>query len=390
VKSAQRARLYVSSLGVYVAYINGKRVGEEHLAPGWTSYEHRLQYQVFEVSALLGKGDNTLAVEVGEGWYAGRWLYCNGGSAPRCPYGTRIAALAQLEICSPDSTELEPALRVVSDQSWEYLPSPIQTSGIYNGETYDQRLEEEEWHNSPRTLDSAKWAPVEIVPFPKTQLLASRSPPVKATQEVLPVRIFRSPSGKTLVDFGQNLVGKLRIAAIKGLPEGHRVQFRHAEVLEDGELGTRPLRGAKQTDVVVLGTRGSLVDWSPEFTTHGFRYVEIEGWAPPDLTALCARVLHADMERTGHFECSNKMLNRLHNNIVWSTRGNFGAVPTDCPQRDERLGWTGDIQVFCPVATFLFDCAGMLGNWMEDLLLDQRDLDGHVPLIVPNAMMHNI
>ena len=389
-KASGRARLYVSSLGVYVAYINGKRVGDEHLAPGWTSYEHRLQFQVFDVSKLLSKGDNTVAIEVAEGWYAGRWLYCEGGGAPRCPYGTRMAALAQLEIYSPDVDEAEPALRVVSDETWEYRNSPILSSGIYNGETYDLRLEEESWNLLPQALSSPKWAPVDIIPFPKTYLFASPSAPVRVTERVLPVKTFQSPSGKTLVDFGQNLVGKLHIASLNGLPEGHRLQFRHAEVLDGGELGTRPLRGAKQTDVVVIGASGSLVDWSPQFTTHGFRYVEIEGWTPPDLTTLSALALHADMERTGFFECSNDLVNQLHSNIVWSTRGNFGAVPTDCPQRDERLGWTGDIQVFCPVATFLFDCAGMLGNWMEDLLIDQRDLGGHVPLIVPNAMMHNI
>jgi alpha-L-rhamnosidase len=216
------------------------------------------------------------------------------------------------------------------------------------------------------------------------RLVAPTGPPVRRTQTVAAQSVTTSPSGKTLVDFGQNLVGRLRVR----LPEaaaGTEITIRHAEVLENGELGTRPLRGAEQTDIVILdGNRPGT--WEPRFTFHGFRYAEVTGW-PGELTTsdLEAVVLHTDLLPTGTFACSDRDLNRLHENVVWAMRGNFVDVPTDCPQRDERLGWTGDLQVFAPTASFLYDTAGMLRSWLADLAVDQREAGGIVPLWVPNA-----
>lgn len=388
-----RARLYITALGVYKAYLNGRRVGDEQMAPGWTSYAHRLQYQVFDVSEMLrANGVNTLAIEVAEGWYAGRLLWHEG--VP-CFYGEEIGALAQLEIYSLDSIDSEPSLQIFSDESWEWRESPMLASGIYDGETYDMREEEDGWADAhmppPKSSKSASsWHKVKTLPFPQTDLLASPSPPVRVKDTISPVRIFESPSGKTLIDFGQNLVGKLVIHNLSK-PSGHVLTIRHAEVLENGELGTRPLRSAKATDTITLSSK-PLTEYSPHFTFHGFRYVEMSGWSRSDaecpLTtdSLSALVMHTDMPRTGHFHCSNAQLNRLHENVVWSTRSNFVSIPTDCPQRDERLGWTGDIQAFGPTAAFLFDVAGMLGNWMRDVVLDQADEGGVVPFIVPNVL----
>ncbi|OHE97707.1 hypothetical protein CORC01_06912 [Colletotrichum orchidophilum] len=378
VKDSSNARLYITALGLYEAYLNGHRIGDEWLAPGWTAYQHRIQYQVFEVAHLLKAGqENVLSVEVSEGWYAGRVLW---GEGLTCFYGDRIGVLAQLQLFeSEDATK--PTLQLVTDATWECRPSPIVGSDIYDGETYDLCLEVDDWHHD----NHKEWTHVETLPFPKSALVAASSPPVRTTETLKPVNVFADPQGKTLVDFGQNLVGKLVIPSL-AKPDSHRLTIRHAEVLENGCLGTRPLRAAKATDTIIFGGGRALKNWSPHFTYHGFRYVELDGWGEVTPDSLSAVVMHTDMQRTGFFSCSNDDVNALHRNVVWSMRGNFVSIPTDCPQRDERLGWTGDIQIFSSTASFLYDCAGMLGNWMRDVLLDQRDAGGVVPLVVPNVM----
>ncbi|KAK2072405.1 hypothetical protein P8C59_006762 [Phyllachora maydis] len=382
------ARLYITALGVYEAYINGQRVGDQHMAPGWTSYKSRIQYQVYDVTHLL-KSDqaNVLAVEIAEGWYAGRLAW---GDGYPCFYGSEIGVLAQLEVFDKTS-DLEPSFRLVTDETWETKLSPITSSEIYDGEVYDARLEEVDWHRAASSGSHGSWRPARVLPFPQAQLVASPTAAVRITQTVRPVEMIKSPSGKTIVDFGQNLVGKVLIHGLKTAP-GHEVRIRHAEVLESGELAMRPLRAAKATDTVVAGEDGRLVDWTARFTFHGFRYVDFEGWSAEDaecpltLDSVSALVMHTDLERTGHFECSNALVNKLHGNVVWSMRGNFFSIPTDCPQRDERLGWTGDIQVFSPTASFLYNCAGMLANWTHDLVADQKEWGGMVPAVVPNVL----
>ncbi|EFX00699.1 alpha-l-rhamnosidase [Grosmannia clavigera kw1407] len=376
----ERARLYITSLGVYKAYINGQAVGDHEMAPGWTSYAHRLNYQVFDVAALLRPGqDNVVAVEVAEGWYAGR-LGFHGGR--RYIYGDEIGVLAQLEVGSADG------LTIVTDSSWQCQASALIRSEIYDGEEYDVGAETE-WDEP--TASSSGWLPVKELAMPKAQLVAADAPPVRVVEEVKPVAVMTTPSGKTVIDFGQNLVGRLRVRGLNG-PRGQRVTFAHAEVLENGELGVRPLRVAKCRDTVVLaGER--LAKWTPRFTFHGFRYVQVDGWQVPEgdegLDMIRAQVMHTDLQRTGHFSCSHALVNRLHENAWWSMRGNFLSIPTDCPQRDERLGWTGDIQVFAPSASFLCNTAGMLGDWLRDLMaeqLDEPDTDGVPPLVVPNVI----
>jgi len=397
-QSIRRARLYVTALGLYEVALNGHTVGDHVMAPGWTSYRHRLRYQTFDVTGLLHEGANAIGAMLGEGWFRGRMGF--GGAKPAI-YGDRIALIAQLEVEYADGT----TECLATDETWCASRGPILANDIYDGEEYDARLEQPGW--SGPDFDDSAWAGVKAILWDFATLFAPLGPPVRRIELVAPQRIFLSPSGKTLVDFGQNLVGRLRLT-VRG-PAGQTITLRHAEVLEHGELGTRPLRHAKATDRYTLrGSDGAPVPaaplpsvpvltapvltapvltgetWEPRFTFHGFRYAEVEGWPgelqPDDIRAV---VCHSDMERTGWFGCSEPLINRLHENAVWSMRGNFFDIPTDCPQRDERLGWTGDIQVFSPTATFLYDAAGFLSSWLADLAADQTP-EGIVPFFVPD------
>lgn len=380
-----RARLYISALGLYAASINGRRVGDLHMAPGWTSYHHRLQYQVFDVTDLLRDGKNVIGVEVAEGWYAGRLIWIPG---LRNLYGDKPAFIAQLET-QDDSGSYDYSTQVISDDSWVSHPSPRQSASIYDGEVCDAREELSDWA-SPEFDAAGSWDATRIldVDLHKVKLFSPDVPPVRVTQTIGVVDIFHSPSGKLLVDFGQNLVGRVKIQGLQK-PEGHELQIKHAEVLENGELGTRPLRNAKATDKYIFsGDEKASSSWSPEFTFHGFRYIELTGVTAEEVGKdnLSALVLHSDMRRTGHFSCSDELITKLHENVVWGMRGNFLSVPTDCPQRDERLGWTGDIQVFSPTASFIYDCAGLLANWLQDLSIDQATNGGVVPCVVPDVL----
>lgn len=369
------ARLYASALGVFELEVNGEVVGDHVLDPGWTSYHHRLRYQTFDVSRLLREGRNAIGGMLADGWYRGALGF---GGGRRNIYGDRLALLAQLEIQYVDGT----TECLVSDDSWKAAIGPIRLSGIYEGENYDARLEMPGW--SHVGFDDQAWKSVRCVEQDMSVLVAPVGPPVRRMQEVKPQAIFKSPSGKTLVDFGQNLVGRIRLT-VEG-PAGQTITLRHAEVLEHEELCTRPLRGAEATDRYIL-RGGGPETWEARFTFHGFRYAEVNGW-PGELRTenLIAIVLHSDMLRTGWFECSDPLLNQLHENVVWGMRGNFLDLPTDCPQRDERLGWTGDIQVFSPTASFLYDVSGFLQSWLADLAADQKDADGVVPAVIPNMM----
>ena len=370
------ARLYVTAHGVFEVEINGVTIGRDVLAPGWSSYRHRLRYFTHDVTSLIRSGANAVGATVADGWFRGL-IGFEGGV--RNLYGDRVALLLQLEIRHADGS----TQTVTSDEHWRASRGPIEASGIYPGEAYDARADLAGW--SRPGFDQSAWFPVRreavnLGVLDASVLVAPPGPPVRRIEEVAPVATLSSPSGRTILDFGQNLVGRLRIR-VSG-PAGRTVTLRHAEVLEQGELGIRPLRAARATDTYTLDGSGTET-WEPRFTYHGFRYAEIGGW-PGDLTLgdVAAVVLHTDMERTGWFDCSDELLNRLHQNVVWGMRGNFLDLPTDCPQRDERLGWTGDIQVFAPTARFLYDCTGMLASWLADLAAEQTDF-GTVPVYVP-------
>ncbi len=371
-----RARLYATSLGLYEAYLNGARVGDQLFTPGWTSYSRRLQYQTYDVTKLLKAGDNALGAVLGDGWYRGQL----GFEGRRNVYGKRVGLRMQLEIIYQDG-RIE---RVVSDSQWKTATGPIQASDIYGGETYDARLERSGWAAVP--YDDSKWGRVALLSAPPARFVTPESPPVRRIGALKPVAIRRTASGETIVDLGQNFTGWARLK-VRGAA-GTVVTMRFAEVLDrDGNLYTANLRRASQTDRYTLRGGGEEI-YEPHFTFHGFRYVGITGLperAPPDSSTITGIVVSSVLAQTGSFETSDSLLNRLQQNIVWGQRSNFLDVPTDCPQRDERLGWTGDAQVFAPTAAFNMDVAGFFAKWLGDLAADQ-DPSGSLPWVIPDVL----
>ncbi|SDG64718.1 family 78 glycoside hydrolase catalytic domain [Microbacterium pygmaeum] len=369
-----RATLYATAVGVYQAAVNGSDVDDQVMKPGWTPYAARTIHETTDVTALLVPGRNALGIRLAGAW-ATEFFGFRENARPQ--YGSQPRVAAQLVIDYADGS----SDTVISDESWRVATGPLVASGLYQGETYDARIDVDGF--AAPGFDDSAWAaaaPGDAFPAPE----ARTSPFVRRIQELPVQEVITTPAGKTVLDFGQNLVGRLRIR-VSG-PAGTTITLRHAEVLEHGELGTRPLRAAAATDLYTLAGSG-VEEWEPEFTFHGFRYAEIDGWPgdfdPADVTAV---VIHSDMERTGWFETSHPLVSQLHENIVWGLRGNFLYLPTDCPQRDERLGWTGDIQVFAPTASFLYDVRGFLDSWLVDLAIEQEVGDGVVPFVVPNVL----
>ncbi|MFJ4295663.1 family 78 glycoside hydrolase catalytic domain [Curtobacterium sp. NPDC089689] len=361
------ARLYITAQGVVQAEVNGHRVGEEELTPGWTSYRHRLRYATFDITDQLQPGENSLGLLVGDGWWRGH-LGFGGGTMD--VYGSELAAAAQLEIFYQDGT----AQRIKTDDQWRSDYGAIMSSGLYDGEHFDARLDTFDWAR----LTTRTGTPVRTQPLDATLLTSPTGPPVTTTDELTAVQIEDRGDGRWIVDFGQNHSGRIRLHTL-----GQRnatITLRHAEVLENDELAVAPLRDAAATDVLITGDEP--LQWEPRFTIHGYRFVEVSGWTGT-LTDqhIHSAVMHSDLERRGWFECSNPLVNRLHENIVWSTRSNFVDIPTDCPQRDERLGWTGDLQVFAPTASFLFDTTGFLQSWFTDLAAEQAELQWMPPWV---------
>jgi alpha-L-rhamnosidase len=369
-----RVRLYVTSAGVHQVHLNGRVVGDHVLAPGWSAYARRLHYDTHDVTALVRDGDNVVGGVVADGWWRGFLTW----EMRRNVYGDRIGLLAQLEVTWSGGT----VTTIRTDHGWRATTrGPVRSADLYQGEVHDARHELDGW-TSPG-YDDGDWSGVEEFQPKVGTLVSPAGPPVRRTEELPVQAVLTTPSGRTVLDFGQNLVGWVRFT-VSG-EAGTTVTLRHAEVLEVGELGTRPLRNATATDRYTLRGDGPET-WSPAFTFHGFRYVEVDGWPEPDIDpdAFAAVVVHTDLERSGTFRCSDERLNRLHANVVWSMRGNVVGVPTDCPQRDERLGWTGDLQVFGPTAAYLYDVGGFLGDWLADLAAEQR-ADGMVPMVVPDV-----
>ncbi|NQX16628.1 alpha-L-rhamnosidase [Rathayibacter sp. VKM Ac-2857] len=369
----RRAELIVTALGVVEAYVNGTRLGTEVLAPGWTSYRHRVVARRHDVTELLVTGENILGAVVGEGWAVGALTWENN----RHNYADRPALYARLELVYDDRTET-----VGTDGEVRVGTGAVRSSGIYAGESYDARAEQHGWAETG--FDDSSWSAVSEVPWDVATVTEDDTPPIRPIEELLPVAITTSPSGRRIVDFGQNISGWVRLR-VTG-EQGTVITLRHAELLTpDGELEIETLRSAAATDRYTL-RGGGPESWEPRFTFHGFRYAEVDGWpgelAPDDLRAV---VVHTDMVRTGWFETSNPLVTKLHDNTVWSMRDNFVGVPTDCPQRDERLGWTGDLNAFAPTATYLYDVRGVLGSWLQDLAVEQADT-GTVPWTVPDVL----
>lgn len=377
-REVTRATVFSTAHGVYQVSINGVDVDDSVLKPGWTSYQERVLHDAVDVGHLLTETDNVLGVRLAGGWFTEEY-----GTRPgsgRRVYGDQPSAAVQLWIEFADGS----AETICTDDRWRASTEiPLVSSGIYAGERVDARLAQPGWDRAG--FDDSGWGPVEVTTMPVAPAVALAEP-IRRTQELPVWSVLVTPSGKTVLDFGQNLVGRLRIR-VAG-ERGQVVTLRHAEVLEGGELCTRPLRFARATDEFVLAGTGLEV-FEPEFTFHGFRYVQVDGW-PGDLdpSQITAVVVGSDMVRTCWFDTSDARLNRLHHNVVWSMRGNFLSIPTDCPQRDERLGWTGDLQIFAPSAASLFDCHGFVASWLKDLEVEQRELDGVCPCVVPNVLEH--
>ncbi|WP_147915451.1 family 78 glycoside hydrolase catalytic domain [Ruania zhangjianzhongii] len=404
------ARLLLSALGAVRMRMNGHRVGADVLTPGWTSYAHRVRFHGYDVTDLLTAGSNDLQATLGNGWYRGALT----STLRRDLYGPELALLVQLELSYADGrTEV-----IGSDETWRAHTGPVRADDLYGGQHTDLRRREPDGPG-----DAVHPLEVDL-----NRLVGPEGPPPRVTERIPARSITPRGQGRHLADFGQNVVGWVHLAGVPadsgtgtgtgagagagtgtaagtgtGTAAGETpgtspatpdqgaattqtpsavVQVRHAEVLADGELCTRPLRQAAATDTYELPSGRS--DLSPEFTVHGFRYAEITGVEELTAEQVTAEVVGSDLRRIGWFGCSEPLLNQLHENIVWSARGNFLDVPTDCPQRDERLGWTGDIHVFARTASFLYDVDGFLASWLQDLAADQHG-DGGVPVVIPDV-----
>jgi alpha-L-rhamnosidase len=367
-------RLYVTSLGLNLIEMNGQRVSDHLFRPGWTSYDKRLQYDTYDVTSLLRSGANAIAVTLGDGWYRGHL----GFEGKRNNYGMRLGLLAQLVVRYADGhTQV-----IGTDGQWKSSTGPILMSDIYDGETYDARLEKPGWNRAG--YDDHAWRGVRTLSSVAAALIAPVGPPVRRMQELKPVRIIRTPAGETVFDLGQNMVGWVRLK-VSG-PAGTTVLLRHAEVLDKaGNLYTANLRDAAQAMRYILSGTGVEV-FEPHFSFQGFRYVALDGFpGTPTPDAITGIVVYSDMAPTGTLETSNALVNRLQQNIVWGQRGNFLDIPTDCPQRDERLGWTGDAQVFSRTAAFNMDVSGFFAKWLADIPADQHS-NGAVPWVIPDVI----
>jgi len=359
----RKAVLCITTLGLYQACLNGKRIGEAYFTPGFTSYTKRLQYQAYDVTGMLGK-DNTLQVTVGEGWYRGVFRSFESDSLGN-NYGSKAGLLAELEITYADGL-IE---KIGTDGSWLCRESKTRYSELYEGELFDAGFVEKPWQ------------PVKLLDYTKSILIPSAAEQVKKQEVFKPVRVFKTPKGEQVIDFGQNLAGWVELK-VKGRA-GDTVRLAHAEVLDSlGNFYTGNLRNAKATDTYVLSGKGTEV-FEPHFTYHGFRYVKLTG-ADMKNVSLSAVALYSDLKKTGTFSCSDPMVNQLQRNIEWSLNSNFFDIPTDCPQRSERLGWTRDAQVFAPTASFLRNTKNFYSKWLEDLAAEQRE-SGAVPVFIPTS-----
>ncbi|QDZ16904.1 Bacterial alpha-L-rhamnosidase [Humibacter ginsenosidimutans] len=369
-----RATLKLTAHGIAEAWLNGRAASDDVLTPGWSSYEWRLRYASYDVTDFIDE-HTVLGIALGKGWFGGRLGWTGRGWF----YGSELAGFAQLEIEFTDGSRQV----IATDENWTSGPSAVLANDLYDGETIDARLKDDAWKHPGFAGDG--WTGVHAVDFDTTTLAPYLGPGVTRWNTLDVAEVITSPSGKTLLDFGQNLVGWLRVR-VQG-PAGTEITMRHAEVLEHGELGTRPLRSAEATDRFILS--GGDDEFEPTFTFHGFRYAEVSGWPGEfDPAAVTAIVIGSDLPRTGTMTTSDPLLNQFHQNVVWGMRGNFVDVPTDCPQRDERLGWTGDIAAFAPTAAFLFDVDSFLSDWLVDLDLEQGHHDGIVGFVIPDVLKY--
>lgn len=373
------ARIYATAAGLYELTMNGTRIGNEWFTPGWTSYNYRHQYQTYDVTSYLQVGANTIGVSLADGWYSGRLGWEN----QRQHYGEHKALLLQLHLRYEDGQEVI----IGTDTSWQSASSPITLASIYDGEHYDARLEQQGW-DQPLS-DTSQWSKVRVLELPYHHLIAQENWAVRVTEVLTPVEVIHTPAGETVLDMGQNMVGRVRFTGV--LPAGTSYKLYHAEILDQqGNFYRGNLRTAKQTvHYIASDEQDRQISHAPRFSFQGFRYVQVKGLDHLTdqqlLDRFTGEVIHSDMPIAGSFECSHPLINQLQRNIVWGQRGNFLDVPTDCPQRDERLGWTGDAQVFLRTAAYNYNIAPFFQKWLRDLSADQRS-NGSVPFVVPDVL----
>jgi alpha-L-rhamnosidase len=376
-KKIASATAFITAHGLYEAKINGKRVGTDYFTPGWTSYRNRLQYQVYDVTGMISNGVNAIGVTLGSGWYRGYIGFSNQHNF----YGKDIALLMQVDITYSDGSSES----IITDQNWKSATGAIRSSEIYHGEAVDAREGKKDWALS--SYNDAGWAGVKVADHPMNTLVGTYNETVKKKETFRPVSIFKTPSGEQVMDFGQNLVGWVTVK-VKG-KAGDKIVISHSEVLDKtGNFYITNLRAAKAQDIYILkGDEEEIFE--PVFTWHGFRYIKIEGY-PGELKTdhFTAVALYSDMPVTGSFNTSHALINKLQQNIEWGQKGNFIDVPTDCPQRDERLGWTGDAQAFARTGSFNMNVHTFFYKWLQDVAADQQP-SGSVPFVVPNVLGAN-
>lgn len=380
-KPIRRATAYITALGLYELHINGARVGEDVMAPGWTDYHQRVEYQTHDISQLLVAGKNAIGAIIGEGWYSGRVGHNQRRAGNH--YGGRPALLCQIHIEYSDAS----IQKIVTDQHWKTSQGAICYSDFLMGELYDARLELARWHQAG--FDDSSWQPVEVfIPEPiAPKLHASRSYATREVSEQGATLLHRTASGGYIYDIGQNLAGYVKLTL--SADAGTKFSLKHAEILdEEGELYTKNLRHAVSTDHYIAKGEGVEV-FKPHFTFHGFRYIELVTEPAFNIAniELSAIAIYTDMPETGKLSTGHPMINQLISNISWSQKGNFLSVPTDCPQRDERLGWSADAQVFWRTAGYNMDVSAFLDKWFEDIV-DAQLVDGAFTDIAPSRPLN--
>jgi len=367
----EKARIYIAGVGLYELELNGRRVSDEYLAPGYHAYNYWLQYQTYDVTKLLQDGANAIGVALGNGWYKGRFGFDGGFSDW---YGKEFALLAELVVTLDDGTELA----IATDPTWKCAPSAVQSSSIYDGEVYDATKHILNWSRSE--YDDSDWSPVQPTSVSTEQLQARLSVPVKIMEERSPVEIIHTPAGETVLDFGQNMTGWVRFKTTAS--KGTKLHLQYGEILQNENFYQDNLRSAKAEHIYIAN--GLPAEVQPHFTFYGFRYVKLQGFLDDvKLEDFTGCVVHSELEQTGTIETSDPLVNRLFENALWGQRGNFLDVPTDCPQRDERMGWTGDAQVFASTACFNMYSPAFYNKYMFDLRQEQLRRNGSVPFTVP-------
>lgn len=356
------ASLTVTAMGIYEAVLNGQRVGDYIFAPGWTSYGKRHQYQTYDITKQL-KQDNCLEISIANGWYLGSITYIQGRKSHI--WGGAPCIIAKLEITYPDHTET-----ILTDNSWQYTKGNVQFAEFYDGETYDANMVLQDWQQA------------ELYDAPKDMLIPQEGELIQEQERLKPVSVITTPKGERVIDFGQNMTGYVEFTV--DAKKGDKVVISHAEVLDkEGNFYTENLRSAKQ--ILTYICKDGVQTYKPHFSFMGFRYIRLDSYPgeiqPENFTAI---VVHSTMKRTGNFTCSNPLLNQLYQNVIWGQKGNYLDIPTDCPQRDERLGWTGDAEVFVKAASYNFDVQKFFRKWLHDLAADQRP-DGNVPHVIPDT-----